>query len=436
LPTSAFKTSGLFLFSDKLCAKISLFVRHLSKDKLALAEGIIKTIREAAEKFNLVLDSEPTKPAIAKDIKSKKTFYNHKNNKSRELVSFVKERLKKKLKFKLRHNAIFKNEELLDLLIWIAYEQNFAESGSIIFSEIMNKRIPNADTLFYHLKKFKIEEVREIFAELFELTFQTAKQQRIMSSRTVDVAIDATSWLFYGDPSNYGVTGTKPERGAHWAYKFLTLDIINHGQRFTLFALPYLPGDDQTELVEKLLTYAKTRVNIGKVFLDRGFFSSGCINLLDKMQLKYIMPAKINANVVKRVSRLSAPRIYPKCYMKTARFNLVVLKKDGNKHYFATNIPLTSDDLIMAFRIGEMYGSRWQIESGYRVKKHTFRGKTTSVNYTIRYFYFMLSTALYNCWLLVDLGIRLYLGLTTIITQITAKRFAVALLNIGKNPNG
>lgn len=197
-----------------------------------------------------------------------------------------------------------------------------------------------------------------------------------------------------------------------------------------------MPGDDQTELVGKLLTYAKAKVNIGKVFLDRGFFSSNCINLLDKMQLRYVMPAKINANVVKRVSRLSAPRIYPNCSMKTARFNLVVLERGSNKHYFATNIPLTSDDLIMAFRIGDMYRSRWQIESGYRVKKYTFRGKTTSVNYMIRYFYFMLSTALYNCWLLVDLGVRLCLGLTTRTTQITAKRFAVALLNIGKDPNG
>ncbi|MCL5009502.1 MAG: hypothetical protein M1433_00765 [Candidatus Parvarchaeota archaeon] len=122
--------------------------------------------------------------------------------------------------------------------------------------------------------------------------------------------------------------------------------------------------------------------------------------------------------------------------MKNSRFNLVVLEKEGEKHYFATNIPLRSEDLILAFRIGEMYRSRWQIETGYRVKKYTFRGKTTSVNYVVRYLYFMLSVVLYNCWLIVDLGLTLFLGSTSKKSQITAKKFAIALINVGKDPNG
>ncbi len=411
------------------------FTKTLDKEDLALVDFVITTTREAAERFNIILDidSREKKP---KENSSEKTICNHKGAKAAELISFVKNRLKKKLKFKLRHNAVFKNEELLDTLIWIAYEQNFAESGAAIFSDLLKRRSPNADTLLYHIKKFGMAELREIFLEIFELTFRTAKQMRLIGTRKVDVAIDATSWLFYGDIENYGVMGTKPEQGTSWAYKFITLDIVNHGQRFTLFALPILAEDDQTELVEKLLTYAKTRVNIGKVFLDRGFFSSPVINLFKKLSLQYIMPAKTNALVVKRVSRLSAPRIYPNCAMKDSRFNLVVLERDGNKHYFATNIHLSSEDLILAFRIGEMYRSRWQIETGYRVKKYTFRGKTTSVNYTIRYLYFMLSVVLYNCWLLVDLGLAMFLGLSLKETQITAKKFAIALLTKGKDPNG
>ncbi len=411
------------------------FAKTLDKEDLTLVDFIITTIKEAAEKFNIVFDIDD-KAKRPKENSSEKTVRNHKSAKSEELISFVKNRLKKKLKFKLRHNAVFRNEELLDMLIWIAYEQNFAESGTAIFSELLKRRSPNADTLLYHIKKFGMSELRDIFMEIFELVFRTAKQMRLLGTRKVDVAIDATSWLFYGDVENYGVIGTKPERGTSWAYKFITLDIVNHNERFTLFALPISPEDNQTELVEKLLTYAKTRVNIGKVFLDRGFFSSGCINLLKKMGLRYIMPAKINATVVKRVSKLSAPRIYPNCAMKDCRFNLVVLERAGTKNYFATNIPLTSEDLIMAFRIGEMYRARWQIETGYRVKKYTFRGKTTSVNYTIRYLYFMLSVVLYNCWLLVDLGLAMFLGLSVKNTQITAKRFAIALLSVGKDPNG
>ena len=104
----------------------------------------------------------------------------------------MKSRLKKKLKFKLRHNAVFRNEELLDTLIWIAYEQNFAESGTAIFSELMKRRSPNADTLLYHIKKFGMSELRDVFMEIFELVFRTARQMRLIGTRKVDLAIDTT----------------------------------------------------------------------------------------------------------------------------------------------------------------------------------------------------------------------------------------------------
>ena len=434
---------AILLGFDKNDTKVKLptrqelwyFVKTLKTEDLETADYIVNTINGLAEKFNIMLDTEPATKKL-KENASEKTASAHKSAKSEELVSFVKSRLKKKLKFKLRHNAVFRNEELLDTLIWIAYEQNFAESGTAIFSELLKRRSPNADTLFYHIKKFGMSELRDVFMEIFELVFRTARQMRLIGTRKVDLAIDATPWFFYGDHENYGVIGTKPERGTSWAYKFISVDVVNHNQRFTLFALPVMPEDNQTELVEKLLTYAKMKVKIGKVFLDRGFFDSKCINLLKKMGLQFIMPAKQNANVVKKVSKLSAPRIYPNCPMKNSRFNLVVLEKDGDKRYFATNIPLRSEDLILAFRIGEMYRSRWQIETGYRVKKYTFRGKTTSVNYVVRYLYFMLSVVLYNCWLLVDLGLTLFLGLSSKKSQITAKKFAVALINVGKDPNG
>ena len=77
----------------------------------------------------------------------------------------------------------------------------------------------------------------------------------------------------------------------------------------------------------------------------------------------------------------------------------------------------------------------WQIETGYRVKEYTFRGKTCSKNYIIRYFYFMLSVILYDCWVLADLLIIAALGIRTVKTTVTAKIFSAKLLTI-KEPAG
>ena len=53
----------------------------------------------------------------------------------------------------------------------------------------------------------------------------------------VDIAIDITDWLYYGSWGDY-VIGTKPERGTHKAYRFMSICIVENGKRFHLKALP------------------------------------------------------------------------------------------------------------------------------------------------------------------------------------------------------
>ncbi|MFH1013188.1 MAG: transposase, partial [Thermoplasmatota archaeon] len=79
------------------------------------------------------------------------------------------------------------------------------------------------------------------------------------------------------------------------------------------------------------------------------------------------------------------------------------------KRIFATNISFSNNDVGLAELVGRLYSKRWGIETSYRVKKHSFRGKTTSKNYMIRFFYFMLSVLLYNLWILADIFIWLHL---------------------------
>jgi IS4 transposase len=59
------------------------------------------------------------------------------------------------------------------------------------------------------------------------------------------------------------------------------------------------------------------------------------------------------------------------------------------------------------YNLFDLYGRRWDIETGYRVQKNKFLTKTTSKNYNIRLFLFLFSELLYNCWMLVNVRIRL-----------------------------
>lgn len=421
---------------------MSHFVRSLNDEDARLVNYIMVTITKLAEKYGIALDTEARKRNFR--YQSPKSAYNHKTERIVELVSFIKKRLLKKSGLDSRYNAVYRNGELIEELIWLGFGHDFAESGCRTMSALTGRKLPSADTLLYHIKKLGFEHIESIFSEFIDLTIRNARQKGIITDRAADVAIDVTpAWRFYGSIHDKdgnrlkGLAGYKQERGTSFAYQFISLDVVEHNERVTLMALPVFHRGDQNSMVEKLLTYAKEKIAINRVLLDRGFFDSECIKMLNRMGLKYIMPAKTNSIDVRKVSRLSAPRIVPNCAMKSCRFNLVVAEIKGEKRYFATNLPIKSDDLIYAFRIGDMYRRRWQIETGYRTKKYTFLPKTTSKNYAIRYFYFMMSVVLYNYWVIADIAVMLYLGLNTKKVQITARMFCIRLIEpIREKPGG
>jgi putative transposase len=103
----------------------------------------------------------------------------------------------------------------------------------------------------------------------------------------------------------------------------------------------------------------------------------------------------------------------------------------GIKRAFATNIDFNENDIGLSNRIFMKYSKRWGIETGYRVKKHSFRSKTTSKNYHIRLFYFLFSVLLYNLWILID--ILLWISLIGRVKEwhiLTSKHFCTILINV------
>ena len=127
------------------------------------------------------------------------------------------------------------------------------------------------------------------------------------------------------------------------------------------------------------------------------------------------MPAQKNFSVKRVFDLTPATSVINGFAMKHVRFNLVIVEKEDEKKeemrklIFATNLDFNENDVNLADRLLFMYSKRWGIETGYRVKKHSFRGKTTSKNYRIRLFYFMFSVLMYNLWILADILIWLHL---------------------------
>ena len=206
------------------------------------------------------------------------------------------------------------------------------------------------------------------------------------------------------------VVGTKPGNGTNYAFKFATVNVVENGERYVLFALPVAIKTRKVDIVSRLLRYAKEKVRIRRVFMDRGFFGTDVIEYLNRSGVKFLMPATKNWRIKRLMENVKTPYVsdykMKNLWMKsTTWFKLVILTKDSNKYAFATNIDVTRMSAVL---LTERYNKRWGIETAYRVKE-CFRARTTSKSYVIRLFYFMFSVTLYNLWVIINAMLCMFL---------------------------
>ncbi len=306
----------------------------------------------------------------------------------------------------------------MNLILKTSMEHKFAENISNTLRE-QGRQIPQADSLLRHLKKHdSIEEIYDIFLLVFEVLWNEAKRTGIFD-RKVNIGIDITDIAYYGKPNSMciGKSPKKPKKdGANNCFRFATVDIVDAESRFTVYALPMNPLEKKEDVLEKLLKFVKKRITIKRVYIDRGFYSVECINVFNKLGLKFLMPAVRNQKVLEYQEIITAPDILP-YEMKNvknniAKFNLIFVTDEKNNSdtilLFATNEEFDKNADGFSKNLCYLYNKRWGIETGYRVKKE-FLAKTTSRNYFIRLYYFLFSCLIYNLWIIADILLSFFI---------------------------
>jgi putative transposase len=417
---------------------IGYFINHvLDQQARELIRYTVSKITEVSEKFGILIDTKTLEPGKPAKTTTERNQLLIRDKKTREICKLVKNRVTPFINLHIGRNAVYKKTTFIDLLIHLGLSQNFAETGSRIFKEY-RKICPNADTFLYHLKKYRdTREIQKMYETLFEIIWNMTRQANAFNIRKkVDVAIDFTEWLFYGDRKTRMVVGKMPERGTDKCYKFITINIVDACKRFTMLALPTCNLNTKEELLTRLIHYVKQRIKINRVYLDRGFYDSKSIQVLNNSSLRWLMPASMNPLIRKIVETSPAPTVITGFAMKNTKFNIVIgYNEKGEKRAFATNEQYEKNDVNLVERLFLLYGKRWGIETSYRVKKHSFRAKTTSKNYHVRLFYFLFSVLMYNLWIIADILIWLHLfGFIHEDHKVTSKYFGMIIISI--DPGG
>ena len=358
-----------------------------------------------------------------KDIEQTKT------NELKKLCKLIKKTIYPSLDFKPHYTAKYNTKKFLDLLTHVAMNHDFTHNGSQTFRFVMKENTPASNTLLYHIRKLDIQELKNNFKKAFEEIFKIAKKNNVFKKRKLDVAIDLTDQLYYGDKNDFMVCETKPQKGTTHCFRFATINIVENGRRFTLLALPMHAFDEKYKIVNELIDYAKSKISLRNVYVDRGFFNVKCIMALEKQKVRWLMPAIRNTAIKKLMKEYSSPKVLEylmgRKNFDQVKFKLVIVNdKENIKRVFATNLRITEDNAKILFK---EYGKRWGIETSYRVKGD-FKARTTSKKYVVRLFYFMFSSCLYNLWILANILVGLAI-LKFIPNKpfITAKMFGVML---------
>lgn len=343
---------------------------------------------------------------------------------AKRFCKLTRKKVYPKIKFRTFHNNKYARDDLLDVLTHIAMTHDFTTNGSRTYKLIRGDKAPSAKTVLYQIRRLDPREVQSMFESAFNEIYKIAKSSNVFR-REVDVAIDLTEQLYYGDKNDQMVVETKPRKGTCHAYRFATINIVVSGRRFTLLALPMHKFTTKVKVVETLIKYAKKKIHLGTVYLDRGFFSVEIINLLKKLGVKFLMPAIRNSRVKRMLQKHDAPTILDFEMGKNgATFKLVIVEDgEGIKRVFATNLNVDEKKAKLLFKL---YGKRWGIETSYRVKGD-FRPKTTSKRYVVRLFYFSFSTCLYNLWILANIFIGIVFGEVHEKPLVTARIFSTLL---------
>lgn len=324
-----------------------------------------------------------------------------------------------KFSFHLHWNALYKKEDFSEILV------NAARDGDFITNESYSNKLdddgPSGDTVLYHLRKLDMKTVDKLYKRANWYLYLFAKKHKIFRRKNVQIAIDFTDKQYWGELDGEWVHKTKKHGKKVRVHRWLLVSFVDRDQKYIIYVEPIPVSAETHRVLASVLRKVFETFDIfnARVYVDRGFFSVDCINVLQDFsashRMTWLMPAIKNDRVKEKID-LKIEKVYHNYPIRNKKrekavFNLVIARNEkGELHAFATNlIVLTPRDLYPC------YSRRWQIETNNRSTKHPFLINTTSKRMPTRD-YLMRFAALCNfAWMVInalllrEFGIRCWL---------------------------
>lgn len=267
--------------------------------------------------------------------------------------------------------------------------------------------VPCGNDIRYHLEKYK-----DMYALESQINhaLQDRLPPRIYNSMQC-VATDLNLIPYYGNPTPEEepyIYRSKAKDGTCSFYAYATLYVIRKDKRVTI-AITSVRSDDTTiAVITRLLDKIETlKVNIKRLYLDRGYFCVPVIRWLQALDIPFEMPVIIRGKHGGTRQLLKGGRSYQTTYTLhsqvygSVKFNAWVVctynqgKRD--KHGIEYLAYAVYKVQIGLRAIHHDYRKRFGIETSYRLKNQC-RIKTTTKNPVVRFLFVGIAFILIDLW--------------------------------------
>ena len=240
----------------------------------------------------------------------------------------------------------------------------------------------------------------------------------------LDIAFDMHKIGRYDRKPGPELTSSKSKNGTSKFERYITAQCVNEDMRLILGCYPMPGGASMPDMVRDIVNMCRDAgARINTVLLDREFFSTGVLEVLDELNVTYLMPCTNTKGVVSALNEFAAGKRqkisenYLKGSGRCIPYTIIIDKrkkekknssKEGKKKSKEGKKETpTPEEMFIGFATNDpsmdiaKYSSRWGIETGYAMVEN-MRAKTRSRNTGARLLCFMYSLMLFNGWVIIN----------------------------------
>ena len=229
--------------------------------------------------------------------------------------------LDKYVNLSVASNAHYKNEAIYSGMLYLSLNYTYAETAMEDLRIKHHIDAPSGTEFLYRVKKlFGIQNnQRQLdYFERVHIQMEIWKKLAAVNDELVAIAvnsglfkkqvtcaIDYTKIPYYGT-FNSNIVRSKHDKGTELFYEYASISVVENGRRICIYTVQItLLSEEKHEILRRLITRALARgIKIKMLLVDRAFFTVECINTLEEMEIKFIMPCVANERVQSAIDAL------------------------------------------------------------------------------------------------------------------------------------